>query len=60
MVVFDAQYPVYGFARHKGYGTREHTRALLEHGPCPIHRRSFRPVQEALRFHACRVRQARP
>jgi ribonuclease HII len=37
----DAVYPVYGFARNKGYGTAEHIRALREHGPCPLHRRSF-------------------
>ncbi|HEX2612523.1 MAG TPA: ribonuclease HII [Fibrobacteria bacterium] len=35
-------YPQYGFARHKGYATREHRDALREHGPCPLHRRSFR------------------
>ena len=34
-------YPGYGFAKHKGYGTAEHIRALKEMGPCPIHRRSF-------------------
>jgi ribonuclease HII len=34
-------YPHYGFARHKGYATREHREALREHGPCPLHRRSF-------------------
>lgn len=33
----------YGFDRHKGYGTPAHLKALKEHGPCPIHRRSFRP-----------------
>ena len=44
----DAQYPHYGFARHKGYATREHLEALMAHGPCPEHRRSFRPVAEAL------------
>ena len=43
----DKQYSVYGFARHKGYGTREHMRTLLEHGPCSIHRRSFQPVRDA-------------
>ena len=43
----DRLYPEYGFARHKGYGTSEHIQALLEHGPCPIHRHSFRPVREA-------------
>ncbi|QJA05634.1 ribonuclease HII [Thermosulfurimonas marina] len=38
------QYPAYGFARHKGYGTREHLEALRLHGPSPIHRRTFRPL----------------
>lgn len=38
----DARYPLYGFGKHKGYGTREHRRALCLHGPCPIHRQSFR------------------
>ena len=37
----DEVYPGYGFARHKGYGTAEHIRALRELGPCPEHRRSF-------------------
>jgi ribonuclease HII len=37
-------YPQYGLASHKGYGTPEHRRALAEHGPCPLHRRSFAPV----------------
>ena len=37
----DAQYPAYGFARNKGYGTAEHMQAIREHGPCPVHRRSF-------------------
>lgn len=39
---------VYGFDRHKGYGTAAHLRALAEHGPCPAHRRSFAPVREVL------------
>jgi len=43
----DRLYPQYGFARHKGYGSRVHIQALFEHGPCPIHRRTFRPVREA-------------
>jgi len=42
----DARYPGYGFARHKGYPTPEHLRALRERGPTPVHRRSFRPVAE--------------
>src|SRR5437763_8524312 len=41
---YDCVYPHYGFARHVGYGTREHWAALREHGCCPIHRRSFRGV----------------
>lgn len=41
------EYPHYGFDRHKGYGSRAHVQALFEHGPCPVHRRSFRPVMEA-------------
>ncbi|MCL4468900.1 MAG: ribonuclease HII [Deltaproteobacteria bacterium] len=35
------QYPEYGFAKHKGYGTKEHVKALLKYGPCPIHRKTF-------------------
>lgn len=41
MVELDAQYPMYGFARNKGYGTREHIEALKRYGPCPAHRTSF-------------------
>ena len=47
MIEMDARYPGYHFARHKGYGTPQHLAALKQHGPCPIHRRSFRPVQQA-------------
>jgi len=43
------RFPQYGFDRHKGYGTREHLARLEAHGPCEIHRRSFAPVQLALR-----------
>lgn len=43
----DAKYPGYGFAAHKGYGTQAHVQALLEYGPTPVHRMSFRPVREA-------------
>jgi ribonuclease HII len=42
------EYPVYGFDRHKGYGTPAHQLALRQHGPCPAHRRSFAPVAQAL------------
>ena len=41
MEEYDAIYPEYGFARHKGYGTREHIDAIKKYGMCPIHRRSF-------------------
>jgi ribonuclease HII len=40
----DRVYPVYGFARHKGYGTADHLAAIQRHGPCPLHRYSFSPV----------------
>jgi ribonuclease HII len=46
---FHLEYPQYGFADHKGYGTAEHLAALREHGACPQHRRSFAPVAEVLR-----------
>ena len=48
-IEFDLQYPQYGFARHKGYGTAEHLAALAAHGACPQHRKTFRPVAEVLR-----------
>ena len=41
MEEYDRQFPQYGFAKHKGYGTAAHVAALREFGPCPIHRRSF-------------------
>ena len=44
-----AQYPQYGFDRHKGYGTAEHLKALAEHGPSPWHRSSFAPVARSIR-----------
>lgn len=45
----DRVHPVYGLASHKGYGTAQHRRALAEHGPCELHRRSFGPVSIAAR-----------
>lgn len=44
MVEYDREYPVYGFGRHKGYGTKLHLEMLDKYGPCPIHRFSFNPV----------------
>lgn len=48
MLALDERFPGYGFARHKGYPTREHLAALREQGPCVIHRRSYRPVRALL------------
>jgi len=50
MVELDRQHPAYGFARHKGYGTPAHLAALEQHGPCPAHRQSFKPVSQASLF----------
>lgn len=43
-----AQYPHYGFVTNKGYGSSQHLRAISEHGVCPLHRRTFKPVAERL------------
>ncbi len=40
------KYPEYGFDQHKGYGTKLHMEMIKRHGPCPIHRRSFRPIRQ--------------
>jgi ribonuclease HII len=45
----DGRYPGYGFASHMGYSTRAHFAAIREHGPSPVHRRSFAPVRAAAR-----------
>ena len=42
---FDIEYPMYNFSRNKGYGTKEHIKALMKYGPCKIHRFSFAPVK---------------
>jgi ribonuclease HII len=49
MEVLGRRYPAYGFEQHMGYGTVAHMAALAAHGPCPVHRRSFAPVEEAER-----------
>lgn len=49
MEKYDVEYSGYGFARHKGYGTAAHLKALRELGPCAIHRKSFAPVKLLLR-----------
>ncbi len=48
MKEYDRQFPSYGFAGHKGYGTQQHRNAIKAHGPCPIHRVTFRGVKEYL------------
>ncbi|UCF30343.1 MAG: ribonuclease HII [bacterium] len=48
MLAYHEEFPQYGFDRNKGYGTAEHLRAIAKHGPCPIHRRTFRGVKEYL------------
>lgn len=52
MTEYDRLYPEYGFAKHKGYGTRAHLDAIREHGMCPIHRRSFLKKFEEREKHA--------
>lgn len=48
MIQLAEQYPAYGFENHVGYGTAKHRTALLEHGVCPEHRQSFRPIREII------------
>jgi ribonuclease HII len=50
MQAYDARYPQYGFARHKGYGSATHQDALAKYGPCELHRRSFKPVAQGRLF----------
>ena len=50
---YHLEYPGYGFDRHRGYGTSVHKRRLEELGPCPAHRKSYKPVKEALRSQRC-------
>lgn len=47
MIQYDQKYPGYGFAGHKGYGTKAHRSAIEELGPCPIHRMSFAPLNNS-------------
>ena len=48
MIAFDDEYPGYGFAGHKGYGTKKHMEAIQQLGPSPIHRQTFEPVKSIL------------
>lgn len=49
MLEFHGKYPQYGFDKHKGYGTKTHREAILEFGPCEIHRKSFEPTKSYLK-----------
>ncbi|MAT96768.1 MAG: ribonuclease HII [Anaerolineaceae bacterium] len=48
MCELDGQFPHYGFAQHKGYGTVQHRSAIAQHGPCTQHRHSFAPIRQPL------------
>jgi len=50
MEALEQQYPGYGFAQHKGYGTRLHLQALEKYGPCELHRRTFAPIAQVRLF----------
>jgi ribonuclease HII len=60
MEEWDAVYPQYGLARHKGYATADHLEALRQHGPTPLHRHSFAPVRDAGCWAAGAVQEALP
>jgi ribonuclease HII len=62
MEEYDVHFPVYGFARHKGYATHAHRLAILRHGVCPIHRRTFTRnlVAELLDENAIDIREGPP
>jgi ribonuclease HII len=60
MLQWDAVYPLYGLAQHKGYATQEHLEALRVHGPTPLHRYSFAPVRDAGCWGAGAVQEALP
>ncbi|MBU1045023.1 MAG: ribonuclease HII [Candidatus Omnitrophica bacterium] len=48
MIELDREYPQYGFAIHKGYGTKSHLQSISAYGPCPIHRKTFQPIKGIL------------
>ena len=50
MLEFDEQWPDYGFAKHKGYGTKSHGEAIATLGPCPIHRLTFEPIKSFIQL----------
>lgn len=50
MEALDEKYPRYGFKKHKGYATEQHMTAIREHGPCPIHRKTFEPIKSMFKI----------
>ncbi|MDF1498064.1 MAG: ribonuclease HII [Patescibacteria group bacterium] len=46
LIDFDKEYPGYGFASHKGYGTKQHIEMIMKKGPCKIHRKTFEPIKK--------------
>lgn len=50
MLAYDKEYPLYNFKKHKGYSTKEHMESIQLYGPCPIHRRTFKPVMDLTLF----------
>ena len=52
---YHKKYTLYGFDKHKGYGTKLHIATLKEHGPCDIHRKSFAPLQSSIRINRTMV-----
>jgi ribonuclease HII len=59
MIAHDEEFSHYGFANHKGYGSPKHLQALAEHGPCPLHRLTFRPcmVEDDRQRHAATIKR---
>ena len=49
MISYHQEYPQYSFDKNKGYLTKEHMIALQEHGPCPIHRKTYEPIRKLLK-----------
>jgi len=50
MEIYDVIYPVYGFSKHKGYGTKYHIQQIEKYGPSKIHRKSFKPISKLIGF----------
>ncbi len=60
MTLLHKRYPQYNFAGHKGYGTKEHVAAIMQHGPCPLHRMTFAPLSSMAGAEAASKKKAAP